>query len=94
MKLLKPESAAELLAISRSTLLRMIRDGVLPAVCMRSGKRKKIWRIRQEVLERWILTNEKETSRKRAQASTPTAPGILESHAQPSTALAASANAS
>ena len=59
MKLLTPESVAEQLSVSRSTVLRMINDGALPAVCLRSGRRKKVWRIRQEVLDKWVMNREK-----------------------------------
>ena len=41
MKLLTPELVAEALAVSRSTAMRMIAEGVIPAVCLRSGRRKK-----------------------------------------------------
>src|SRR5262245_11225332 len=61
MKLLTPESVAEQLAVSRSTVLRMIADGALPAVCLRSGRRKKVWRVREEQLERWVMNREKAT---------------------------------
>src|SRR5262245_14996191 len=60
MKLLTPESVSEQLAVSRSTVLRMISDGALPAVCLRSGRRKKVWRVRQEQLERWVMNREKQ----------------------------------
>jgi excisionase family DNA binding protein len=60
VKLLTPESVAEQLAVSRSTVLRMIADGALPAVCLRSGRRKKVWRVRQEVLEKWIISRERQ----------------------------------
>jgi excisionase family DNA binding protein len=59
VKLLTPEAVAEQLAVSRSTVLRMIQDGALPAVCLRSGRRKKVWRVRQEVLEKWVMSREK-----------------------------------
>jgi len=63
MKLLSVEAAAEVLDVSRQTVTRMIADGQLPAVCLRSGKRKKIWRIRSEQLERWLTQKERETAR-------------------------------
>jgi excisionase family DNA binding protein len=58
MKLLTPEACAEMLAVSRSTVLRMIADGALPAVMLRSGRRKKVWRVREEVLEKWVKERE------------------------------------
>jgi excisionase family DNA binding protein len=63
MKLLSVEAAAEALDVSRQTVTRMIADGQLPAVCLRSGKRKKVWRIRPEQLEKWIVQKERETQR-------------------------------
>jgi excisionase family DNA binding protein len=60
VKLLTPEQVSEQLAVSRSTVLRLIADGALPAICLRSGRRKKVWRVRQEQLERWILGKEKQ----------------------------------
>jgi excisionase family DNA binding protein len=60
MKLLTPESVAEQLAVSRSTVLRLIADKSLPAVCLRSGRRKKVWRVREEVLQKWVLQRERQ----------------------------------
>ena len=60
MKLLTPEEVAEGLSVSRSTVLRMIADNSLPAICLRSGPRKKVWRIRQEQLDRWIVAKERQ----------------------------------
>jgi excisionase family DNA binding protein len=57
--LLDPEQVSELLGISRSSVVRLITDGSLPAICLRSGKRKKVWRIRREVLEKWVIAREK-----------------------------------
>jgi excisionase family DNA binding protein len=58
MRLLTPETVAEQLAVSRSTVLRLIADGALPAVCLRRGKRKAVYRVREEVLERWVKDRE------------------------------------
>jgi excisionase family DNA binding protein len=63
MRFLTPELVAEQLAVSRSTVLRMIADGALPAVCLRSGRRKKIWRIREDQLNKWILGREKQAGK-------------------------------
>src|SRR5690348_557730 len=62
--LLDPEQASELLGISRSSVIRMIVDGQLPAVCLRSGRRKKVWRVRREVLEKWVMGKEREYGRR------------------------------
>ena len=59
MRLLTPEAVAEQLAVSRSTVLRLIGDGSLACVCLRRGKRKAVYRIRQEVLDRWVISKER-----------------------------------
>ena len=62
MKLLTPEEVAEQLAISRSTVLRLIADNALPAICLRRGKRKAVYRVREEILLKWILVKEKQNA--------------------------------
>jgi excisionase family DNA binding protein len=57
--LLDPEQASELLGISRSSVIRLIVDGSLPAICLKSGRRKKVWRIRKEVLQKWVISKER-----------------------------------
>lgn len=57
------EESAELLGLSRQTVQRMISEGTLPAVCLRSGRRKKTWGIRKEALERWLQGREREGQR-------------------------------
>lgn len=54
--LLTPGEAAEELGLSRSSILRMIAADQLPAVCLRAGKRKKVWRVDEKKLGRWIQT--------------------------------------
>lgn len=63
MKLLAIESVAEKLDVSRQTIQRLIESGVLPAVLVRSGRRKKLWRVRPECLDQWILQKEQEAAR-------------------------------
>jgi excisionase family DNA binding protein len=63
MKLLSIEAAAEVLDVSPRTIMRMIADHQLPAICLRSGKRKKIMRIRSEQLEKWVTQKERESTR-------------------------------
>lgn len=63
MKLLRPQAVAEILDVSRSSVIRMIASGDLPAVCLRAGKRKKVWRVREEQLQRWITTKERQGAR-------------------------------
>jgi excisionase family DNA binding protein len=60
MRLLTPEQVAEQLAVSRSTVLRMITDKVIPVVCLRRGKHKAVYHRRQEVLEKWVIGKERE----------------------------------
>jgi hypothetical protein len=38
----------------------MIADKVIPVVCLRRGERKAVYRIRQEVLDKWILSKERQ----------------------------------
>jgi len=62
MKLLTVEEVAkDHLSVSRSTVMRLIDSGSLPAVCLHRGKKKAIYRIRPEQLEKWILSREKAT---------------------------------
>ena len=75
--LLDPEQASEMLGISRSSVIRMIVDGQLPAICLRSGKRKRVWRIRREVLTKWVMSKEREYGRR--QSSEPQAQAAAES---------------
>lgn len=58
VRLLTPEDVSEQLAVSRSTVLRLIADKAIPVICLRRGKRKAVYRIRQEILDRWILSRE------------------------------------
>ena len=37
--------------------------GALPAILLKAGKKKKIWRIREELLQRWIEQREAETKK-------------------------------
>ena len=60
MKPLTPEDVAEQLAVSRSTVLRLITDKVIPVVCLRRGKHKAVYRIRQEMLDKWIISRERQ----------------------------------
>ena len=62
MRLLPVEEVAKALDVSRQTVMRMIQEKQLPAICIRSGRRKKVWRIREEQLERWVSAKEKEST--------------------------------
>jgi excisionase family DNA binding protein len=60
MKLLRAEEVAVILDVSRSTARRMLIDGTLPAICLRSGKRKKVYRVRESELERFVISLERQ----------------------------------
>ena len=64
--LLTPEEAAKFLSMSRSSVLRLISDGNLPAVCLKSGRRKKTLRVRPEQLQRWLNVKEREGMKREA----------------------------
>jgi excisionase family DNA binding protein len=51
------------LQLSQSTVIRMITAGSISALCVRSGKRKKTFRVREEALEKWIVSQERESRR-------------------------------
>jgi excisionase family DNA binding protein len=51
------------LQLSQSTIIRMITAGAISALCVRSGKRKKTFRVREEALEKWIVSQEREARR-------------------------------
>jgi excisionase family DNA binding protein len=70
VKLLTIEQTAEHLQISRQTATRMIADGQLPAILLRSGRRKKVWRVRPEALERWLTEKEKSSTDKQRKIAT------------------------
>lgn len=63
MKLLRAEEVAVILDVSRSTARRMLLDGTLPSICLRSGKRKKVYRVRESALERFVLSLERKSMR-------------------------------
>ena len=54
---------AHRLQLSQSTIIRMIAAGAISALCVRSGKRKKTFRVREEALEKWIVSQEREARR-------------------------------
>jgi predicted site-specific integrase-resolvase len=64
MKLLRAEEVAIILDISRSTARRMMLENAIPTVCLRSGKRKKLYRVREEQLERYVLSLERQRQSK------------------------------
>lgn len=58
--LLDPTQVSDMLGISRSSVIRLIVEGSLPAICLRAGKRKRVWRIRREIVQKWVLAKEKQ----------------------------------
>ena len=58
MSWLKPKEAAKEMNISLSTMMRLIDSGEFPAVLISQGRRKKTYRIREEVLARWAMGRE------------------------------------
>jgi len=58
MTLLTPREAGDQLKVTHWTINRMIKNGELPAVAIHAGKRT-TYRIRAELLERWIMTRER-----------------------------------
>jgi excisionase family DNA binding protein len=61
MKLLDIKETGERLGLSRWTIAEMLESGALPGIILKSGRRKKIWRIREDILEKWIEARELET---------------------------------
>lgn len=53
--------AGERLGLSRWTVSSMLESGQLPGLVLKSGKRKRVWRIREEALQAWITAKEVET---------------------------------
>jgi excisionase family DNA binding protein len=70
-KLLSIDAVAEYLDISRQTATRMILEGALPAILLRSGRRKKVWRVRPEALESWLKEREGGTRQRKVEAIRP-----------------------
>ena len=54
MKLLDVQTAANFFGVSRATISRMIEAGTLPAVPIRSGKRKTIFRIPDHAVRKFL----------------------------------------
>ena len=61
MKLLTPEQTAEALAVSRSTVMRIITKPVVPAVCCgEGGVVEKILTDQEDILPgSWVINREK-----------------------------------
>jgi len=61
MKLLSIKQVAETLGFSRWTVAEMLERGSLPGIVLKSGKRKKVWRVSEQALQKWIEAKEAET---------------------------------
>jgi excisionase family DNA binding protein len=55
--LLKPKDLVTLLGVSRATIHEMLHRGEIPAVIIRSGSRKKTFRIYADAVDRWLGKN-------------------------------------
>ncbi|MCH8055605.1 MAG: helix-turn-helix domain-containing protein [Deltaproteobacteria bacterium] len=64
MKLLTLEEVADQLATTRSTARRLLIAGRIPSITIGSGRRKKLLRVRPEVLTNWILSQERASKNK------------------------------
>jgi len=51
------------LQLHESTVIKLITTGSISALCVRAGKRKKTYRVRSEVLDKWVLSKEREAQR-------------------------------
>ena len=61
MKLLQIDEAAKILKISHSTIRRLIDSGILPAITITAGRRKRLQRIDEADLEKFIQSLKKPT---------------------------------
>jgi excisionase family DNA binding protein len=71
LSLLSVQQAPAILGVSRTTVKRIIESGELRAVPIAKGARKTTYRIRAEVLERWVTVKERELARELAQNRAP-----------------------
>jgi excisionase family DNA binding protein len=55
------DQVAALIGLSRWTVSTMLEEGTLPGFVLRTGRRKKIWRVRKDVLQKWIEAREAAT---------------------------------
>ena len=62
-KLLDIKETGARLGLSRWTVADMLESGALPGIILKSGRRKKVWRIREEALQAWITAKEQETKK-------------------------------
>ena len=63
MRLLSIEQVSEVLGLSRWTIAALLERDSLPGIVVKSGKRKKIWRVSEQALQKWIEAKEAETKK-------------------------------
>jgi excisionase family DNA binding protein len=63
MKLLSIKQTAAVLSLSRWTVSAMLETGALPGIVLKNGKRKKIWRVSEQALQKWVEAKEAETKK-------------------------------
>lgn len=63
MKLLSIREVGQVLGVSPATAHRLVTSGALPSLVIRSGRRKKLHRVRQEALNQWVAARERENTR-------------------------------
>jgi hypothetical protein len=72
MKLLSIDETGEILGLSRWTVSAMLETGQLPGIVFESGRKKRptktgrkkrIWRISELALQKWIEAREQETKK-------------------------------
>jgi excisionase family DNA binding protein len=62
---LSVDQVAAELGITRSSARRMIVDATIPHYIVRTGRRKKMFRVRRSVLTRWIESQERQSVKAR-----------------------------
>ena len=63
LQTLTPDEVAELLCCARSSVDRLVETGQLPIVMVARGNRKRTYRIRRSVVQRFIEASERNKAR-------------------------------
>lgn len=63
MNLLTPTEIADRLKVKPITVIRLFDAGMLPGIVLRQGARKRVIRFREEAIEKFLTTREKQGSR-------------------------------
>jgi len=58
-KMLTPKEVAARLAISRATAARLIADGTIPVLVLADRSRRRLLRVREDALERYLCDCER-----------------------------------